>query len=73
VSRKATGIKARNGDMIHVGDIVQTVQDTVFKVVETHLGCFLERPDGLYDFEAYMSPNIWIIGNVSDNPELITW
>lgn len=71
--RAATGIKARNGDEIYCGDIVQTIQDTVFKVAYVDGQYWLERPEGLYDFEPYMSPNIWIIGNVHDNPELAEW
>lgn len=59
---KETNVKARSGDMIHVGDLVQTVQDTIFEVVE-HAGEFrLKDSDGkLWELEPYMSPNLWII------------
>lgn len=69
----ATGIKARNGDNIYCGDIVQTVQDTVFKVTYQDGKHWLERPEGLYNFEPYMSPNLWVIGNIRNNPELVDW
>lgn len=57
-----TGIKARNGDMIHVGDTVESVQGTSFEVVETVFGFGLQTEDGrLWELESYMSPNLWII------------
>lgn len=68
-----TRIKARNGDMIFGGDILQSVQDTVFRVAKINGEFVIERPEGVYELEEYMSPNLWVIGNMKDNPELAQW
>lgn len=60
-SNKETGVPARDGTMIKVGDTVESVQGTVFEVVEQNGNFYLKRPEGLYNLESYMSPNLWII------------
>lgn len=58
---RETGVTARDGTMIKVGDTVESVQGTVFKVVESDGQFYIERPEGLYDLKPYMSPNLWIL------------
>ncbi len=57
----ATGITARDGEMIYTGYVVESVQGTRFTVVEQDGQFYLETNEGLYDFESYMSPNLWIV------------
>lgn len=73
MKRISTNIQARNGDILHTGDIIQTVQDTIFVVVARGDTFYLSRPEGLYNLKEYMSPNIWIIGTIVENPELAPW
>ena len=57
-----SGITARNGEMIHICDWVETVQGTKFKVVMHGSICCLQDEGGnLWNFEPYMSPNLWIL------------
>lgn len=58
-----TNVKARNGDIIHVGDRVDTVQGTIFEVIECDGIFYLLDSEGMWDLEPWMSPNIWIINN----------
>jgi hypothetical protein len=56
-----TGVLARNGEPIFFGDVVESVQGTVFNVVSHPSGPALEVDGGFYELEAYMSPNLWIV------------
>lgn len=58
-------MKARNGQVIEIGDIIETVQGTKFEVISMLGTPKIQDKDGhLYDLEEYMSPTIWIIGRV---------
>lgn len=67
-NKEYTGVVARNGDKIYVGDKLETVQGSDFEVVKLnslegdkyaiHDG---ERP---YDLKSFMSPNLWIVSSI---------
>lgn len=58
-------MKARNGETINIGDIIETVQETKFEVISIMRQLKIKDKDGyLFDLEDWMSPNIWIIGKV---------
>lgn len=67
MDREFTGVLTRNKEKIFVGDTVDTVQGTQFKVVKLqhingvkyalHDG---ERP---FNLEPWMSPNLWLVEN----------
>lgn len=65
--KEFTGVLTRNGEKIHVGDKVDTVQGTVFDVVklENAFGVKYALHDGVrpYDLEEWMSSNLWIVEN----------
>lgn len=66
------GITTRDGEELFECDVIETVQGHKF-VCANVLGviCKIMDEDGnLFDLEKYMSPNIWRIGNLFDNPEL---
>jgi hypothetical protein len=65
-------VKTRNGEELYECDVIETVQGTKF-VCANVLGVISKIMDvdgNLFDLEPYMSPNIWKIGNLFDNPEL---
>lgn len=61
--RIPTGVLTRDRKVIYVGDVVDTVQGTVFKVIQFEGDFYLEEIElgktGLYDLKPYMSPNLW--------------
>ncbi len=57
-----TNVTARNGDMIYVGDKLESVQGTKFTVVIFEGEYCVQTEDGsYYELKPYMSPNLWII------------
>ena len=69
-----TGIHDRQGKEIYDRDILETVQGTRF-VVEWHNDncqwCLKDDQGLRWDLHRYMTPNLWVEGNIYQNPELI--
>lgn len=69
---KMNGITARNGQELYECDVIETVQGGKFLCIN-HFGIktnIMDEDGSLFHLEGYMSPNIWKIGNLFDNPEL---
>ena len=69
---KMNGITTRDGIELEECDVVETVQGTVFFCVNffglrPHL---IDTNMKYYPLESYMSPNLWKIGNLYENPKL---
>jgi hypothetical protein len=56
-----TGVLARNGEPIFFGDVVESVQGTVFNVVSHPSGPAIEVSGDVFELRPYMSPNLWIV------------
>ena len=66
------GIKTREGEELQEGDVIETVQGTKFYCVN-YFGLaphIIDQQKKVYPLEEYMSPNIWKIGSLWDNPDL---
>jgi len=59
--RQETGVLSRSGDMIYVGDTVESVQGTRFTVVKHFNQFAIENEQGRFELKPYMSPNLWIV------------
>lgn len=63
--REFTGVLTRDNKRICVGDKVESVQGTEFKVIrlEHTAGVKYALHDGKkpYDLEGWMSPNLWLV------------
>jgi hypothetical protein len=59
--QKPTGIYARDGEELRVGMEVETVQGSKFRVWEQDGKFWLRSPDGLFDLDNSMSPNLFIV------------
>jgi hypothetical protein len=63
--REFTGVLTRDKNKIYVGDTVDTVQGSEFKVVKLEIlgGFKYALHDGIrpYDLEPWMSPNLWLV------------
>lgn len=81
VIEQATGVKDKNGTMIHQGDIIKfVVGDNVYireVIKEPELACFMLIKKGSntpYSFLEIMYMNVdefEIVGNIHENPELL--
>lgn len=81
-----TGMKDRNGKMIFEGDIISARLDEVFPEDETLVFVewiddrwavrYINSPDGDYDdfdfFDTFTIDGFTIVGNIHDNPELLS-
>lgn len=66
------GITARDGVELMEGDVIETVQGTKFYCVN-HFGIrtnIIDQEGNEFFLESYMSPNIWKIGSLWENPDL---
>ena len=80
-NRKFIGYRDWRLTDIFVDDIILTTQGTKFVVCEDseHGICLLQINKGdykegygcLFELKAYMQPNMEVIGNIHDNPELL--
>lgn len=66
------GITARDGIELFEGDVIETIQGTKFYCIN-HFGIrtnIVDQNGSEFFLEPYMSPNIWKIGSLWDDPEL---
>lgn len=66
----STGISSRHGKMLKEGDVIETVQGSQFLILrlsDQNLSKMMDENGKLWDLEEYMSPNIFIIGNIFDD------
>jgi hypothetical protein len=69
---KMNGITTRSGEELYECDVIETIQGSKFICInafgiKTNI---MDENGNLFHLEPYMSPNIWRIGNLFDNPEL---
>ena len=69
---KMNGITTRDREELYECDVIETVQGSKFIFInafgiKTNI---MDEDGNLFHLEDYMSPNIWKIGNLFNNPEL---
>lgn len=69
---KMQGIKTRSGEELTECDVIETVQGTKFFCVNFFgmIPKLLDQNRTPFDLDQSMSPNIWKIGNLFENPEM---